>query len=108
MIEYTEISVLEFKEKFEHKDYFLLDVRTTEEYDTANIGGVLIPLHELPERISELDHSKEREIICMCHHGGRSARAAQLLTSEGFPNVKNLVGGIHLWSLEVDSNIPTY
>ncbi len=106
MSEYAEIDVFELKERLNDENILLLDVRTTDEYEFANIGGVLIPLNELADRLNEID--KKKEIICLCHHGGRSARAAYLLIEEGFDNVKNLVGGIHSWSTQIDSNIPTY
>jgi rhodanese-related sulfurtransferase len=44
----------------------------------------------------------------MCHHGMRSARALQILESAGFSRVRNLTGGIHAWSVQVDPSIPQY
>ncbi|MDE3118191.1 MAG: rhodanese, partial [Nitrospirota bacterium] len=43
-----------------------------------------------------------------CHHGMRSADATGFLLQQGFSNVKNLVGGIDAWSIQVDPNIPRY
>src|SRR5581483_4892413 len=37
------------------EDVFVLDVREPHEYQIANIGGYLIPLNDLPKRVSELD-----------------------------------------------------
>lgn len=84
----------------------ILDVREPREYKTANIGGVLIPLGEVPKRMSELD--KGKEIVVHCHHGGRSQRAVEFLYENGFSNVKNLVGGIDAWSLKIDPKVARY
>ncbi|MCC6143786.1 MAG: hypothetical protein IT368_08260 [Candidatus Hydrogenedentes bacterium] len=91
------------------RDFLLLDVRTDEEIEVAAIPGhTQIPLHELEDRADELDAWRGREVVCLCHHGGRSAMAQQFLEAKGFSNVKNLVGGIHRYALEVDNRIPTY
>ncbi len=71
---------------------FLLDVREPHEAAAATLGGLLIPLRELPRRISELDPA--REIVVYCHSGVRSARAVEFLIQSGFPRVRNLAGGI--------------
>jgi adenylyltransferase/sulfurtransferase len=85
---------------------FLLDVREEDEFEISNIGGHLIPLAELPGRVQELDAS--REIIALCKMGTRSAKAVQLLSNAGFPNVRSLTGGIHAWSDRVDSRVRKY
>ena len=77
----------------------LLDVREQDEYDIANIqGSRLIPLGTLEARLDELP--KDKEILIHCKSGGRSARAAKLLLSKGFPDVKNISGGIDAWLAE--------
>ena len=82
-------------------------MREPHEYEIARIpGSTLIPLHHLPERMSELDSS--REIVLHCHHGQRSMRALQMLRQAGFRKLKNLRGGIDSWSREVDPSVPRY
>ncbi len=87
------------------KDSFLLDVREPHEYKIAQIGGYLIPLGDLPNRVGELD--KTREIVVHCKMGGRSQKAAEFLQQAGF-KVKNLAGGIQAWSEQIDPNVPKY
>jgi glyoxylase-like metal-dependent hydrolase (beta-lactamase superfamily II)/rhodanese-related sulfurtransferase len=102
-----EITVEELKQRLERGEQpFLLDVRTPMEYQIANLGGTLIPLHQLPTRMHELDTQKE--IIVHCHTGNRSARAVEFLYENGFKNVKNLVGGIDAWSRKIDPRVPRY
>ena len=88
------------------ENLFLLDVREENEFEISNIGGHLIPLPELLERVDELDAS--REIVALCKMGTRSAKAVQLLNKVGFPHVRSLTGGIHAWSDRVDPTIRKY
>ena len=88
------------------ENLFLLDVRDENEFEISNIGGHLIPLPELLERVNELDASQE--IIALCKMGTRSAKAVQLLNKAGFTHVRSLTGGIHAWSDRVDPSIRKY
>jgi rhodanese-related sulfurtransferase len=101
------IQVEELKQRLDAgESLFLLDVREEHEYELSNIGGHLIPLPELADRIDELDASQE--IVALCKMGTRSAKAVQLLRQAGFANVRNLTGGIHAWSDRVDPKIRKY
>jgi len=102
------ITPKELKARIEKGDKLvLLDVREPWENALAKLeGSVLIPLATLPQSLSKLD--KNIEIIAYCHHGMRSADATGFLLQQGFPNVKNLVGGIDAWSIQADSSVPKY
>jgi rhodanese-related sulfurtransferase len=65
-----------------------------------------IDMPELPRRLSEIDDTQP--IVCICHHGVRSAQAVAFLERQGFERVYNLDGGIDAWSLEVDPGVPRY
>ncbi|HWK30729.1 MAG TPA: molybdopterin-synthase adenylyltransferase MoeB [Terriglobales bacterium] len=84
----------------------VLDVREPHEYQIANIGGRLIPLRQLPEKLGELD--RDAEIVVHCKSGQRSAQACEILRSAGFSRVSNLAGGINAWAKSVDPKLPTY
>jgi len=105
-----EITVAELASKFASKQeetFVLLDVREEWELALASLESALhIPMHQVPERLAELD--KDQEIVVMCHHGGRSMQVAQYLAHQGFGNISNLTGGIHIWSMEIDTSISTY
>ena len=102
------ITPKELKARIEKGDKLvLLDVREAWENALAKLeGSVLIPLGTLPQSLSKLD--KNTEIIAYCHHGMRSADATGFLLQQGFPTVKNLVGGIDAWSIQVDGSVPRY
>lgn len=102
-----EMTVEELKAKLDKKEKFiLLDVREQNEYEVAKIpGSKLIPLGELPQRHGELD--KSQKIVVHCKMGGRSARAVQFLTQQGYDAI-NVAGGINAWSERVDPSVPQY
>jgi molybdopterin/thiamine biosynthesis adenylyltransferase/rhodanese-related sulfurtransferase len=102
-----EIQVEELKRRLDAgDDIFVLDVREPHEYQICNLGGHLIPLGDLPNRVNELDTS--REIVAHCKMGGRSAKAVQFLRQAGFTKVRNLTGGITAWADRVDPKMPKY
>ena len=85
----------------------LLDVREPWEVEIASVAGaVLIPMQQLPGRLTELDAADRLAVLC--HSGGRSARVADWLADNGFATVANVLGGIDAWSTEIDTTIPRY
>ena len=102
------ITVRELKDRLDKGDQvFLLDVREPHEFSMAKIeGSTLIPLGTLPQSLNQLDPADE--IVALCHKGMRSADAVGFLLQQGFSNVKNLVGGIDAWSVEIDHSVPRY
>lgn len=102
------LSATELKNKIEQEEkLFLLDVREPNEYEYCHIANsILIPLNQIPNRLSELD--PEQEIVVICHHGMRSQQAANYLAQSGFKNISNLTGGIDAWSCNCDSSVRRY
>jgi rhodanese-related sulfurtransferase len=102
-----EIQAEELKTRLDKgENLYLLDVRDEYEYEISNIGGHLIPLPELPKRLSELNTNEE--IVALCKMGPRGVKAVELLQKQGFKKVSNLRGGIHAWSDRVDRSIRKY
>lgn len=85
----------------------LVDVRPQEERDVAAInepysvfdGDGLQQLEALP---------KGTPLAFLCHHGGRSAQAAEHFRGLGFTRVFNITGGIDAWSDTVDASVAKY
>jgi adenylyltransferase/sulfurtransferase len=102
------ITPAELKAKIDRKDTFvLLDVREPFEYNICKINGSrLIPLGELPARLSELDSADE--IVLQCKSGVRSAKALKILQEAGFRKLVNLRGGILEWADTIDPSLPKY
>ena len=102
-----QLSVKELKQRMDAgEDVYILDVREPYEYRIAQIGGILIPQTDVPNRLAEID--REREIIVQCRSGVRSQRIAEFLKQQGYPRVVNLAGGILAWADEIDPKMQKY
>lgn len=85
----------------------LIDVRPPEERALAAVnapfsvfdGDALSHLEALP---------KDTPLAFLCHHGGRSAQAAEHFRNLGFREVYNVEGGIEAWALEADPHVARY
>ncbi len=77
----------------------LLDVREYPEFAGGHLPGArLLPLAELERRANELP--RDREMVCVCRTGRRSAEAAGKLAQLGFGEVRDLAGGVMAWEQE--------
>ena len=105
---YKSISPAEVAERLKNNEEFkFIDVREPVEYEIARVEQAeLLPLSRFAEWNDSLN--AEDEIVVMCHHGVRSANVCAYLEQNGFEKVYNLEGGIDLWSVTVDENIPRY
>ncbi|MGI8847397.1 MAG: rhodanese-like domain-containing protein [Candidatus Dormibacteria bacterium] len=84
-------------------DGVLLDVREPWEYEQVHIpGAVLIPLAEIPDRLTEVP--SDQDVYVHCRLGGRSGRAVEYLREQGRPRTINVLGGIEAWQ---DAGLPT-
>jgi sulfur-carrier protein adenylyltransferase/sulfurtransferase len=102
-----QITVKELKARLDAgEDVQLIDVREPYEAQIAQIGGKLIPKGDVPNRLAEIDRS--REVVVHCKSGGRSQQIAEFLKQAGYERVVNVAGGITAWSNEIDPTIPKY
>ncbi len=81
-------------------EVFLLDVREPEEYNNYNLGGINIPLSQLPGSLEV--PQKYKLIVAYCQIGQRSLQAVRILNKCGFSQVKSLAGGIQAWLEEME------
>ena len=88
----------------------LIDVRDPDEYALCRLPGAeLIPLPGVcPPRLRARLPDKTADIILYCHHGMRSARAAEYLRQLGYTKAQSMAGGIEKWSTEIDPTVPRY
>ncbi|MBS0320269.1 MAG: sulfurtransferase [Proteobacteria bacterium] len=84
----------------------VVDVREAWERDICALPGVhAIPLRELPARVAELP--QDRDLVVVCHKGGRSAQACAWLSARGYRTF-NLAGGMDAWARTVDPGMRRY
>jgi len=87
-----------FERAIEKDNGVLVDVRTPEEYAEEHLkGATLINFKDsaFAENVGKLD--KEKPVYLYCHSGNRSAKARDLMISQGFKKVVHLEGGIEKW-----------
>jgi phage shock protein E len=74
----------------------LLDVRTPGEFSSGHMtGAVNLPLDRI-QSLAQIETTLDREIVLYCRSGARSARAAQVLRSQGYTRVHDL-GPMRRW-----------
>jgi len=83
----------------------ILDVRDQVEYNSGHLNNsILIPVEELENRLNEIIEYNNTEIIMNCRSGSRSRTASEILASNGFSEVYNMLGGITAW---IEAGYPT-
>ncbi len=88
-------------------DLFLLDVREPYEHELCNIeSSVLLPLNQVANNLESIP--KDKMIVVMCHHGGRSRKIMNYLKVNGFEKVYNLDGGIDKYAMEIAPTMVRY
>jgi monothiol glutaredoxin len=85
----------------------VVDVRPADERAIAAIEGTFETFDgDNRARLEALP--KDTPLAFLCHHGGRSAQAAEQFRAMGFSKVYNITGGIDAWSDAVDNSVPKY
>jgi rhodanese-related sulfurtransferase len=96
-----DITVTTLKKRMDQgESIILIDVREPYEHEEFNIGGQLIPLGELPGKLTDLEAHKDEEIVVYCRSGNRSGSAKSFMSQSGFTKVRNLLGGMLEWQDE--------
>ncbi len=85
----------------------IVDVRPLQERELAAIAlpYAVLEAGGLEELLAQ---PHDLALGFLCHHGGRSAQAAEHFRARGFTTVFNIVGGIDAWSQDVDPSVPRY
>ena len=102
-----EIDVTEAARLAKLPENILLDVREPHEIALCHIAGSLqIPMGTVPQRLDELP--RDRHILVICHHGGRSMRVTQFLRANNYPKATNVGGGIDAWAEIIEPGMVRY
>jgi len=98
------MQVEELKQKMDaNEDVLLLDVRSVDDYvgEQGHVeGSLLIPLEDLPSRLSEIESFQEKTVMTICRTDRRSAQAAQILLKSGFADVHVIKQGMTDWNVK--------
>lgn len=101
-----DIDVKQARELQQTEGYTYVDVRSVPEYDGGHPAGACnVPLlHRDPATgqmmpnpdflaVMQANYGADARLLIGCQMGGRSARAAQILASAGYTDVRNVMGG---------------
>lgn len=95
--------------------HLVVDVRNEQEYAMCHIqGSVNYPVENLHRNLEELiEKTKEFDgVVFVCRRGNDSQVVAKkvldVTDKERWSKVKDLVGGLHSWSKNVDPDFPVY
>lgn len=89
---------------------FLLDVRRPNEEAIVSLPDTDLRIEHIAVPAKSEDLPKDCDLVVYCRTGGRSDAVARWLGHSGWDRsrVWNMVGGIHLWSDQIDSTVPKY
>jgi len=104
---YQEIDPPAAKAQLDAGGVVYLDVRSQREFAEGHVpgalnipildfdaAGMMTPNNDFPRVVAAVV-PRDVRIIVGCKSGGRSAQAAEYLAQAGWPNVSNLLGGMH-------------
>ncbi len=101
-----ELSPAEASKRLAAGSLVLVDVRPPEERAQASVDAGFRTLDDGAGAIEALP--RDTALAFLCHHGNRSAQAAEHFRGAGFGEVYNITGGIEAWSETVDDSVPRY
>jgi len=85
----------------------IIDVREPFELEICRVPGARhIPMRRIPEEAETLP--RDRQLLILCHAGGRSRRVTEYLRSRGFAAATNIAGGIDAWAAGIDPAMARY
>ena len=93
---YEDIDPYELLRRVEEDGAPVIDVREPWEYQMGHVpGAVLIPMHQIPERVDDIEDGT----VFVCASGNRSGQVAAWLAAQGKERLANLAGGTQGWMM---------
>jgi UPF0176 protein len=86
----------------QNEDFLILDARNEYEAKIGTFKNALVPpintFREFPEFVKTIEDYKDKPIVTFCTGGVRCEKASAYLREQGFKNVRQLHGGIHVYA----------
>ena len=95
---FQNLTPAQFAEGLRQPGAVLVDVRRPDEFAAGHLPGAVnleVTAPDFGQRVAALDKTKPTYVYC--RSGARSATAAGQLTTAGFTQVSNLLGGVLDW-----------
>jgi rhodanese-related sulfurtransferase len=93
---YENISVNQFAEMMDHKDFILINVHIPYEGEIDETD-LLIPFNAIDQHKKELPNDKDAKIVVYCMTGPMGDIAAERLVRMGYTWVVHFEGGMKAW-----------
>ncbi len=93
---YENISVDQFVEMMNQKDFILINVHTPYEGEIPETD-LLIPFNAIEENKNQLPNDKDAKIVVYCMTGPMGHIAAEKLVQMGYTQVIHFQGGMRAW-----------
>jgi rhodanese-related sulfurtransferase len=92
------------QENKDNKDFVVIDVRTSGEFDEGHIEGAVNINYNSPGFTAELETlDKGKTYLIYCRTGNRSSDSAEIMVRLGFKKIYRIKGDIVAWKSE---NLP--
>jgi molybdopterin/thiamine biosynthesis adenylyltransferase/rhodanese-related sulfurtransferase len=89
------------------EEFQLIDVREAHEVAISTLGGLHIPMGDVPMNANKIN--TDMKVVIHCRSGGRSGAIVDFLEkTNGWDNLYNLAGGINAYAKEVDTSLTVY
>jgi UPF0176 protein len=97
-----ELTAEELSKWYENnEDFVVLDLRNDYEVQSGYFDRTINPkldnFRDLPQKLPELAHLKDKKVLAVCTGGIRCEKATCLMTREGFTDLYQLKDGIHTY-----------
>ena len=80
-------------DKKEKENYLVVDVRSPEEYKEGHIKfAINMPIDDFDKEMDSIKDFKDKNVVVYCNSGKKSAKAAEMLTKDGFTKVFDAEG----------------
>lgn len=77
----------------------LIDIRETPEHRTGVAqGAVLLPMSELPRKLSSIPQTPGKPVLLICNTQNRSKATLSELKKRGYQNIRYVEGGMSQWT----------
>ena len=82
----------------------VLDVRSADEYNQGHIAGAVNVSHDtVKDNLAQLAQYKNSAVVVYCRSGRRAAFAENILSKNGFNDLRHLTGDMNAW---VEAKLP--
>lgn len=80
------------------EEFYIVDMRNDYELEVGKFEGTVFPglknFRDLKDRVSEIEHLKDKKVVTVCTGGVRCEKASGFLMDQGFKDVSQLHNGM--------------